>query len=182
MMDTDGGGGTRGVRRTRLGTTRTRISRTRISCAEISRIGAAGALALFAALTQAGTGTVLAQSETADAALAVETFYEAVRAADAGALETVVAPDATIRLVDLGFDMTGEEFIDSMETWEEVAADMTMRVKPDPDISDTVDTVVRIVCYAFPSNDSLTRETNTLRDGMIIGSVQESLGDSCEEF
>ena len=113
---------------------------------------------------------------------AVDTFYEAVRKGDAEALETVLADDAVIRLADLGFDMSKEEFVESMDTWVEIAAEMTMRVKPDPAAPDTDETAVRLVCYQFPSNESLTRETSTLVDGRITANVQDEIAESCEGF
>ena len=115
-------------------------------------------------------------------AAAVDAFYDAVRAGDAEALEGVLADDAVIRLADLGFDMSKEEFVESMDTWVEVAADMTMRVKPDPATPDTDETAVRLVCYDFPSNQSLTRETSTVVDGRITANMQEEIAESCEGF
>ena len=133
-------------------------------------------LAALAAATLAAPA--LAQGSVAT----VDAFYDAVRAGDADALETVLADDAVIRLADLGFDMTKDEFVASMDTWEEVAADLTMRVKPDPAAPDTGGTVVRLVCYDFPSNQSLTRETSTVVDGRITANMQEEIAESCEGF
>ena len=115
-------------------------------------------------------------------AAAVGEFYEAVRTADADKLAGVLADDAVIRLGDLGFDMTGEEFIGSMAEWEAVAKDMTMRVKPDPDTADTDETLVRLVCYEFPANTSMTRETTTVVDGMITANMQDEIAEDCEGF
>ena len=115
-------------------------------------------------------------------AATVDAFYDAVRSGDAEALQSVLADDAVIRLADLGFDMTKEEFVESMDTWVEVAADMTMRVKPDPATPDTEETAVRLVCYDFPSNQSLTRETSTVVNGKITANMQEEIAESCEGF
>ena len=121
-------------------------------------------------------------SASDDSAAVVAEFYEAVRTADADKLGNVLADDAVIRLGDLGFDMTGEEFIESMAEWETVAKDMTMRVKPDPDATDTDETVIRLVCYEFPSNTSMTRETTTVVDGKITANMQDEIAESCEGF
>ena len=115
-------------------------------------------------------------------AATVDAFYDAVRSGDAEALQSVLADDAVIRLADLGFDMTKEAFVESMDTWVEVAADMTMRVKPDPATPDTEETAVRLVCYDFPSNQSLTRETSTVVNGKITANMQEEIAESCEGF
>ena len=112
----------------------------------------------------------------------VDRFYDALRTADGEALDGVLADDAVIRLADLGFDMSAEEFVGSMDEWETVASTMTMRVKPDPDRADTNETIVRIVCYEFPSNQSMTRETSTVVDGAITANMQEELAESCEGF
>ena len=136
-------------------------------------------LALCLSSTAALATTAVAQEGSA---AVVDRFYEALRAADAAALDDVLADDAVIRLADLGFDMSAGEFVESMSEWDAVASTMTMRVKPDPERADTGETVVRIVCYEFPSNQSLTRETSTVVDGEITANMQEELAESCEGF
>ena len=129
------------------------------------------ALALWPAAALART-----PAETVDA------FYDALRAADADALRAVLADDATVRLADLGFDMTAEEFVDSMDVWSDVMADATMRVRPDAEATPERGTVVRIVCYEFPSNTSLTRETSRVEGDRIALNEQVEIGESCEGF
>lgn len=135
-------------------------------------------------LTSAGPALARTPGETVDA------FYEALRAADAEALRALLAEDATVRLADLGFDMTAEEFVASMDVWADVAADMTMRVRPDPDAPDRAGTaegtaegtVVRLVCYEFPSNTSFTRGTSRVEGGRIAFNEQVEIGETCEGF
>ena len=134
--------------------------------------------AAFLAFALAATGHAQAQGSDEP----VAKFYEALKTADADQMDKVLADDAVIRLADLGFDMTKDEFVDSMSEWETVAQSMTMRVKPDPDRADTDETVVRLVCYKFPSNTSLTRETSTVVDGRITANMQEEVAESCEDF
>lgn len=117
-----------------------------------------------------------------EAAETVDAFYDALRAADADTLRALLTDDATVRLADLGFDMTAEEFVESMDVWADVAADMTLRVRPDPDAPDRAGTVVRLVCYEFPSNTSFTRETTRLEGDRIAFNEQEEIGESCEGF
>ena len=112
----------------------------------------------------------------------VDAFYAALRAADADAMRAILAEDATVRLADLGFDMTAEEFVESMDVWSDVAADMTMRVRPDPDAPDARGAVVRLVCYEFPSNTSMTRETSRVEGDRITFNEQVEIGESCEGF
>ena len=134
---------------------------------------------IAAAMTPLLAGPALAKDGSG---AAVATFYDAIKSADSEALASVLADDAVIRLADLGFDMTGEEFVASMDEWESVAAEMTMRVKPDPEQADSAEMVVRVVCYEFPSNVSMTRETSTLVDGKIARNVQEEIAENCDGF
>ena len=116
-------------------------------------------------------------SETIDA------FYEALRRADGAAIETLLTEDAVVRLSDLGFDMTREEFAESMdEVWADIAQDMTLRVRPDPDAPDAGGTLVRLVCYEFPSSTSMTRETTRLEGGRIAFNEQVEIAETCEGF
>ena len=110
----------------------------------------------------------------------VDKFYDALREADGAAIDAVLADDAVIRLADLGFDMTADEFVESMDMWSELTPTLTMRVKEGDGSSG--ETVVRIVCYDFGSNQSLTRETSTVVDGLITANMQEEIAESCEGF
>ena len=139
-------------------------------------------IALAAAFALALPLHSMAQDAARASVAAVDTFYEAIRTADADMLSGVLAEDAVIRLADLGFDMTAEEFVASMDEWEAVAKDMTMRVRPDPATPDTDETIVRLVCYEFPSNASMTRETSTVVDGAITANMQEEVAENCEGF
>ena len=136
---------------------------------------------------RAAAASLLALSITSAAAAreparTVGAFYDALRTANGPALAAVLAEDAVIRLADLGFDMNREEFVDSMDVWADVASDMTLRIRPDPTTPDGATRVVRIVCYEFPSNVSLTREVTTLRGDLIIRNEQEEIGTACEGF
>ena len=110
----------------------------------------------------------------------VDKFYDALRTANADAIDAVLAEDAVIRLADLGFDMTAEEFVESMDMWSELTPSLTMRVKEGE--GSNGETVVRIVCYDFGSNQSMTRETSTVVDGLITANMQEELAENCEGF
>lgn len=135
--------------------------------------------ASLAVLLTLGLVTSAAARESAET---VAAFYDALREADGPALAALMTEDARVRLGDLGFDMTRDEFVDSMDVWEEVAATMTMRVRPDPDVPDTATEIVRIVCYEFGSNTSLTRETSVLRGELIARNDQQEIGTACEGF
>ena len=112
----------------------------------------------------------------------VAAFYDALRAADGERLSALMTDDAVVRLADLGFDMSREEFTDSMDVWGEVMEGATMRVRPDPATTDGATSVVRVVCYEFPSNTVLTRETTTLDGGLVARNEQEEIGTECEGF
>ena len=135
-------------------------------------------VAMLSAMLLAWPGAALARTpaETVDA------FYAALRTADADALRGLLAEDATVRLADLGFDMTAEEFVDSMDVWADVAEGMTMRVRADPQVADRAGTVVRLVCYEFPSNTSFTRETSRVEGERIAFNEQVEIGEACEGF
>ena len=121
-----------------------------------------------------------ATAALAQPAAPVDRFYQALEKADAKAIDAVLADDAVIRLADLGFDMTAEEFIESMDMWAELTPSLSMRVKDGDGTAG--DTVVRIVCYDFGNNQSMTRETSTVVDGLITANMQEELAESCEGF
>ena len=136
---------------------------------------------MFARLAVAFTViTLLAPSAIAQATAPVDKFYDALRKADGEAIASVLTDDAVIRLADLGFDMTAEEFVDSMDMWSELTPNLTMRVKDGEGSGG--ETVVKIVCYDFGTNQSMTRETSTVVDGKITANMQEELAESCEGF
>ena len=137
---------------------------------------------LAALVLLAAPALIAAPASAREPGETIAAFYDALRTADATRLRELMSEDAIVRLADLGFDMTRDEFVDSMDVWGEVMAGATMRVRPDPDAADTVTSAVRIVCYEFPSNTVLTREVTTLRDGLIARNEQEEIGTACEGF
>ena len=106
-------------------------------------------------------------------------WYEALRTADAAAFETLIANDATITLDQLGFDQTKAEFIESMDAWADAVQGASIETKPLESSSGSA--IVR-VCYRFPSNERLNRETFAFAGGQITAQRQQVLAEDCSDF
>ncbi|MCB1440000.1 MAG: nuclear transport factor 2 family protein [Nitratireductor sp.] len=131
-------------------------------------------LLLIAALLAIATYRVSRSDDATPAP--VETWYAALKAADADAFAKLLAPGATIELRDLSITQTREEFLGSLDEWA--------NANKDADITATLEkldgqTVTMKVCYKFPSNELLEREVFTLSGEQIVSSVQEQISESC---
>ena len=131
-------------------------------------------LLLIAALLAIATYRVSRSDDATPAP--VETWYAALKAADADAFAKLLAPGATIELRDLSITQTREEFLGSLDEWA--------NANKDADITATLEkldgqTVTMKVCYKFPSNELLEREVFTLSGEQIASSVQEQISESC---
>ncbi len=131
-------------------------------------------LALPLALPMAffGFGTAIAQEIPAP----VTAWYSALRSADAPAFEALLAPGATIELKQLGVTQTREEFLESLDSWEDAVKGAEITAKPAA--GDTTGTVFN-VCYKFPSNERLNRETFVFAGEKISAQAQETVAESC---
>ena len=119
-----------------------------------------------------------AMSEGAAEAV-VEKWYAALEKADDAAFEDIIADDAVITLNDLETDQTKREFIESMDEWQDAMRGASIRHKFE---TSTPDTASVLVCYTFPDNETLGRETFRIADGKVRESVQTTIGDSCAEY
>lgn len=117
----------------------------------------------------------LAAPVLADEAETIDRWYAALAKADGEALAALLAPDAAIRLQDVGVAQTKAEFVASMDEWKSAIAGGSIRYKPDG-------ASAYKVCYDFPNNDLLTREVFTFANGLIASSEQLSLAKSCGGF
>lgn len=106
----------------------------------------------------------------------VSAWYAALKTADAKAFEALLAPDARIELKQLGVTQTREEFLESLDSWEDAVKGAEITAKPAS--GDTSGTTFD-VCYKFPSNERLNREVFTLSGALITGQSQETLGETC---
>jgi hypothetical protein len=109
----------------------------------------------------------------------VEKWYSALEAVDRAAFEALIADDAVITLNDLETDQNKREFIESLDEWQEAMQGASIRHKIE---TSTAETASVLVCYTFPGNETLGRETFRIEDGKIRESVQKTVGDSCAEY
>jgi Domain of unknown function (DUF4440) len=115
--------------------------------------------------------------ETAEAV--VEKWYAALASADRQAFEAIIADDAIITLKDLETDQNKREFIESLDEWQDAMQGAAIRHKVE---ASTAGTASVLVCYSFPDNETLGRETFRVDAGKVKESVQTTIGDSCAEF
>lgn len=106
-------------------------------------------------------------------------WYDALGKIDRTEIGALLSDKAKINLGDLDIVQTKAEFIASLDEWEDAMKGSTLRHAVESD-SDGV--VTELVCYKFPDNESLTRESFTIEAGQIVESNQETLSDSCAEF
>ena len=114
-----------------------------------------------------------------DASALVEKWYAALASADRAAFAEILADDAVISLDDLDTEQTKAEFIASMDEWQDAMTGATIRHKIK---QATPETISVLVCYTFPDNETLGRETFRVKNSKIIESVQSTIGDSCAEY
>lgn len=112
----------------------------------------------------------------------LETWYTALFNVDRSAFSTLLADGAVIRLEDLAIEQTREEFIESLDAWEEASKESDFAWQADPDGANTASVGTALVCYRFPDNTIMTRETFRFVDGKVVESVQKGIGDSCDDF
>jgi hypothetical protein len=109
----------------------------------------------------------------------VEKWYAALESADRAAFEQIIADDAVITLSDLETDQNKREFMASLDEWQDAMQGASIRHRIE---TATPETASVLVCYKFPGNETLGRETFRVADGRIRESVQTTIGDSCAEF
>jgi hypothetical protein len=109
----------------------------------------------------------------------VEKWYAALAAADSAAFRDIIADDAVITLNDLETDQNKQDFLESLGEWEDAmkGASVRHKIESSTEVSASV-----LVCYKFPDNEALGRETFRVEGGKVKESVQTTIGDSCAEF
>ena len=118
----------------------------------------------------------------APASPVLEKWYPALFDADADALAALLADNAEIHLDDLGIVQTKAEFLESLGEWQDSTDGARFDWKLDPDAALSESEATALVCYRFPSNELMTRESFTFAEGRITGSVQTTAGESCDGF
>ena len=115
----------------------------------------------------------------ADPAEILDRWYEALMRPDRAALAAMLDEDATITLEDLDIGQTRDEFIGSMDEWEDAVKDASERHRLDSTVGDTV---TMLVCYSFPGNELLMRESFTFAGEKIAQSTQATIAEDCSTF
>ncbi len=98
---------------------------------------------------------------------------------DRAALAAMLAEDATITLEDLGISQTRDEFIASMDEWEDAVKDASEEHRLDSTVGDAT---TMLVCYRFAGNDLLMRERFVFDGDTITQSTQTTVAEDCGQF
>lgn len=117
----------------------------------------------------------------ADSAL-LDRWYWALFNVDRGVISELLSDTATITLQDLGVTQTKTEFIAALDEWEEIAQTANFAWQLDSEASQDANRATALVCYQFPGNDLMVRESFSFDAGQITSSVQSTVGDTCEDF
>ncbi|MDX8478303.1 nuclear transport factor 2 family protein [Mesorhizobium sp. VK24D] len=115
----------------------------------------------------------------ADDSAIIDRWYSALLAADRTGLSALLTDDARMTLEDLGVVQSKQEFIDSIDQWQDAVAGAAIRHRIEKS-ENGVTTV--IACYDFPENDTLMRETFTVADGRITASTQTAIAQDCSAY
>ena len=109
----------------------------------------------------------------------VQAWFVALTKVTHPGFKKLIAEDAKIELRDLGIIQTRQEFLDSLDEWEDATkgAILLTQMVLSKDGTD----IVR-VCYRFENNEQLNRETYHYADGKITSVIQELIGKECEGF
>lgn len=125
-----------------------------------------------------GAGVAPARADNA----LLDRWYWALFNVDRGVLSELLSDNALIELEDLGVTQTKMEFIAALDEWEDVAETANFAWQIDAEATQDASQATALVCYQFPGNDLMVREFFTFDQGKITGSVQSTVGDTCEDF
>ena len=131
--------------------------------------------ALLAAITLFANAAFAGDAETALA----DRWYGALATVNRTEIAALLSEKAKINLGDLDIEQTKSEFIASLDEWEDAMKSATIRHSVETNANGVL---TELVCYTFPGNESLTRESFTFESGLIVESNQETLAESCAEF
>jgi hypothetical protein len=132
-------------------------------------------LALWSSLTAIACSGALAQELPA----AVSQWFDSLRSADRKGFDTLLAENAEIDLRYLGIVQTRAEFIESLDAWGDAIKYGQVLTKP---VSADGKSAVVDVCYRFPSNEKVNRESFILAGDKIVRVVQEESAQTCDGF
>ncbi|TGQ07581.1 MULTISPECIES: nuclear transport factor 2 family protein [unclassified Mesorhizobium] len=116
---------------------------------------------------------------SADDGAIIDRWYSALLAADRTELSDLLADDVRMKLDDIGVVQTKEDFIASIDEWQQAVAGAAIRHRIEK--SENGETTV-LACYDFPGNDTLMRETFTVAGGRIVASTQTAVAQDCSGY
>lgn len=111
----------------------------------------------------------------------IKPWFQALSPVDREVISQLLADNAQIELKDYEITQTKEEFVESLDSWEDAIENGSITYKIDEKTSND-ENITTMVCYKFPSNELMTIETFEFDDGMIIKSVQETVSEDCSDF
>ncbi len=91
----------------------------------------------------------------------------------------LIREDAKIELRDLGIIQTREEFLNSLDEWNDATKGAILLTQM---VSSQNGVDILNVCYRFENNEQLNRETYSYANGQIISVIQELIGTKCKGF
>lgn len=111
----------------------------------------------------------------------LDQWYQSLETVDREILSSYLADDATIEIQDLSIVQNRDEFIESLDTWEDAIIGGSLSYKF-VEAKTSGETITAIVCYKFPSNQMMTEEVFEFQNQLIKKSVQQTLSDNCDGF
>jgi hypothetical protein len=109
----------------------------------------------------------------------VQAWFVALTKVNHPGFKKLIAEGTKIELRDLGIVQTREEFLDSLDEWDEATKDAILMTQL---LSSKDGTDILEVCYRFKNNEQLNRETYTYSDSLITSVIQELIGTECKGF
>ena len=106
----------------------------------------------------------------------VEAWYEALQDVNRETFKKIISDDARIILKEIQVIQSKDEFIESLDNWEDAAKGLSLFFSADRKGENEI---VTQVCYQFESNAFTNLETFTFENGKIVLQVQEKLRDGC---
>lgn len=133
---------------------------------------------IFVLMCSLAAGTVSARADSP----ILDRWYWALFNVDRELITELLSDNATIQLEDLGVIQTKAEFIAALDEWEEIAQTANFAWQLDSEAPQDSEQATALVCYQFPGNDLMVRESFTFDAGKITTSVQSTVGDTCDDF
>lgn len=110
----------------------------------------------------------------------IAAWYAALAASDRDRFDALLSDNALVVLEDLGIEQTKDEFIAALDEWETAVEGAAIRYRQIDGGEDGMITVT--VCYDFPDNQMLTRESFVLEGDTVLKSVQTGVSNDCGDL